>query len=268
MSGLAKAVKKVWRPIEKLKSKVMNVATLGLWEKTKKIRHKIVKSKAFKILAAAATIYFGGAGLMAMSNGGTFASGLSSAWSGATSAVSSIASGNFAQAGTALKTGFTGTTAAATTGANVATSADVLASLGGNTGTVATTGSQVAGAADITAALGASAPAVVPAAAPAAAAAAPAGLFGLGELGTSALITAGTQAVGSVVAGAGQDKAEKEARDRMTFAGVNGQGVGTGLGTDGLFNPVSMNNIKPSTAQWTPNNMDDIVRMYSTTKRG
>lgn len=262
MSGLAKAVKKVWRPIEKLKSKVMNVATFGLWDKTKKIRHKIVKSKAFKVLAAAATIYFGGAGLIALTKGGTFASGVAGAWSGATTAVSSIASGNFAQAGSALKTGFLGSpslASAATTG--VTGGAAGAGGAGGGTAT-AVTGTKVASAADITAALGASGPAAVPPAA------APAGLFGLGETASAALITAGTQAAGSVISGIGADKAEKEARERMTYAGIDGKGVGTGLDTDGLFNPISMNNIAPTTAQWTPNNMDDIVRMYSTTKRG
>lgn len=130
MSKIGKAVKKVWRPIEKLGSKITNVATLGLHKKWKKVRHKIIKSKAFKVVVAAAAIYFGGAALLSMAGGGTASAGLGSAWAGAQGAGSAIAAGNFSGAASALGTGFSGGAAAgagATFGAGQAATANAIA---------------------------------------------------------------------------------------------------------------------------------------------
>lgn len=242
MSKAFKKVGKVFKSVTKAVTKTVK---------------SVVKSKAFKVLAGAALVYFGGAGLMAMTNGGTFASGLSSAWTGLSTAGSAAMSGNFAQAGSALKTGFMGTAGQAASTA--ATSTDILGALNAPSSGIAkatATGVNIAGPADVVASLGANAPAAVPAAAQSS------GLFNLGEMGTAALVSGGIQTVGSTIAGAAQDKAEKEARDRATYAGVNGVG-GNGLNTGGLFDPIPMNSIAPSTAQWTPRNMDDLVRQYS-----
>lgn len=239
MSKMFKSVGKVFKSVTKAVTKTVK---------------SVVKSKAFKVIAGAALIYFGGAGLMAMANNATFASGLSSAWTGLSSATTSLMSGNFAQAGSALKAGFMGTAPGAASVASTVSSVPSM-STGVYNAKLSADAAAIAGnavpkaAADL---------AVGAATAPAAAAP---GLFGLGEYGTAALVSGGIQTVGGAIAGKAQDKAEQEARDRSTYAGVNNVG-GNGLNTQGLFQPMSMNSIAPTSPQWVPPNMDALVNSY------
>lgn len=231
--------------------KVFKSATKAV---TKTVK-SVVKSKPFKAIAGASLIYFGGAGLMAMSSGGTFASGLSSAWTGLSTAGTSLMSGNFAQAGSALKAGFMGTAPGAASVASTVSSVPSMSS-GVYNAKLSADAAAIAGTAVPKAAAD-----LAVGAATAPAAAASTGLFGLGEYGTAALVSGGIQTVGGAIAGKAQDKAEKEARDRSTYAGVNNVG-GNGLNTQGLFQPMSMNSIAPSTPQWVPPNMDALVNSY------
>ncbi|WNO60452.1 hypothetical protein [Rheinheimera sp. MMS21-TC3] len=132
MSGIGKAFKKIWRPIEKFHTKLTNVSTLGLHKKWKKVRHKIVKSKIFKVVVAAVAIYFGGAALLSMAWGGTASAGIGSAWAGAQGATSAVMAGNFSGAASALGTGFTGGSAAGAGAGFAAGQAATQATIAGN----------------------------------------------------------------------------------------------------------------------------------------
>lgn len=286
MSGIAKAVKKVWRPIEKLNSKLVNIGTLGLHNKTKKFRHKIIKSKVFKIVVAAAAIYFGGAALLSLANGGTAMAGIGSAWSGVTGAGSALASGNFAAAGSSLSAGFTSGSAAGAAGTFAGgKAAATMAAAGGNAAAVgsAAAGAQASGytgsamkswvaaggnsasmtpaltgaasggaatAADINAAL------TGPAATPPQSGGLLSGIWnGLGDAGKAAAITSGVNIGGQMLQGHAAEKEAEEERKRRTYWGVNGEGQGdtSGNSMKGLLQlaqTTPMNSFKPSNAPW------------------
>jgi len=119
--GVKRAVGRVANGIAKVVTKVTGSKTLG---------------KIAKVLAVAATIYFGGAAIMGAVGGATAGAaagtgwfsgavtgagaGISNAWTGLKLAGSAAMSGNFAQAGSSLKTGFTGANAAGATAVNAA----------------------------------------------------------------------------------------------------------------------------------------------------
>ena len=116
MSGIAKVVKKVFKPIKKLASAV--------WKGVK----KVAKSKIFKVALIGAAIYFGGAGLSGMMNGQGFLAGVSNAATSLGQATSSVLGGNFSTAGAHLSAGIKGTTVAANTGVAGSVNAAVAAS--------------------------------------------------------------------------------------------------------------------------------------------
>ena len=118
---MIKRFKRAWRKVERASSKVTNVATLGLHNKTKKIRHKIIKSKPFRYAAMATAVYFtagaamGAMGMGAAANAGAAGANLTG-WAGAKAGLANAGSqlaaagsaamkGNFSQAGSALKSG-------------------------------------------------------------------------------------------------------------------------------------------------------------------
>jgi hypothetical protein len=224
---------------------------------------KVVKSKAFKVVAAAALVYFGGAALISMANGGTAAAGIGSAWTGASTATTQVLAGNFSNAASAIGSGWTGAAKgaatfaqgqaastglySAATAAPTAVAAPAVATPPLPAATV-TTPAVPGGAAGAGSAVGSSS--AVGSASP--------GLFNLGEMGKAALITSGMQMAGSAISGAGQDKSERDARDRATYAGVNNVG-GNGLNTGGLFQPLGMDEITP---QWQPTNIDELIQTY------
>jgi len=107
MSGIAKSVKKVFKSVGKGIKKVASSVA--------KVARKVAKSKVFKVALMGAAIYFGGAGLMSLSSGGTFMAGVSSAGTSLASAGSSLRSGHFAAGGSNLSAGIQGTTVAAQT---------------------------------------------------------------------------------------------------------------------------------------------------------
>ena len=296
MSGIAKAVKKVWRPIEKLGSKLTNIATFGLHNKWKKTRHKIIKSKAFRIVVAAAAIYFGGAALLSMAGGGTASAGIGSAWAGAQGAGSAVMAGNFSGAASALGTGFTGGAAAGAAGTFAGGQAMTQAAIAGNAaaaggaaGAAATTGAAT-GAAPSSAALtntlntgllegvgsaglsngaltaGAANTATTAGVTAGSNAAASGGLLsgawnGLGEAGKAAVITSGVNMAGQMIQGHAAEKAAEEERERRTYWGVDGAGRTA-------QNQPNLGNLNYATSaptgytqppQWQPKTLDDLI---------
>ena len=289
MSGIGKAIKKVWRPIEKLGSKITNVATLGLHNKWKKVRHKILKSKIFKVAVAAVAIYFGGAALLSMAGGGTASAGIGSAWAGASQATTAVMAGNFSGAGSALSAGFTGGSAAGAGASFAAGQAATQATIAGNAaGTAAASGAAVGGvttAAPTSAALNTTvntglmegvstaglsngtltagagnvaANTGTTLAANAASTGATTGL--LGEAGKAALITGGINMAGQMIAGKAEGDAAEEDRKRRTYWGMDGDG--NQAASDGpnfaLLNPnnVASNNFIP---QQQPTTLDELI---------
>lgn len=101
---MSKVVKSVARAVTKVVKGVVNVVK------------KVAKSKLGKILITAAAVYFGGAALAggfgSSAAGGSFLSGMGTGVANAASSLSSawgsVMSGNFAQAGSALSSGFQG----------------------------------------------------------------------------------------------------------------------------------------------------------------
>lgn len=286
MSGIAKAIKKVWRPIEKLGSKLTNIATFGLHNKWKKTRHKIIKSKAFRIVVAAAAIYFGGAALIGMAGGGGAAAGLSSAWGGLQGAGSALMAGNFSGAASALGSGFMGTygTAAATAAGSTLAGAAPLTQVGSSLSApligegaavdlsngVLTAGASapVSGLAS----MGLSAPGAISTAANSAVSslagsgAAKGGLLsgmwnGLGEAGKAAVITSGVTMAGQMVQGHAAEKAAEEERERRTYWGVDGAGRTAqnqpNLGNLNYATPAPHGYTQPP--QWQPKTLDDLI---------
>lgn len=272
MSGIAKSIKKVWRPIERLGSKITNVATLGLHNKTKKIRHKIIKSKLFKVVVAAAAIYFGGAALMSMAGGGTASAGIGSAWAGAQGAGSALMAGNFSGAASALGSGFTAagatqattfaagqaaaqsaisanlanaaasgaaatlTTNAAPTSTSLATPGLESMKVGAKLGLDTTAQSLVGQGVTETAKTGL--------------------LAGLGDASKAALITSGVNLGGQMIQGYAQQKQAEEQAENRDYFGVNGKGDKFNIGGPGLLN-ISAGNPVP---QLKPlSSLDDLI---------
>ena len=298
MSGIAKAVKKVWRPIEKLGSKLTNIATFGLHNKWKKTRHKIIKSKAFRIVVAAAAIYFGGAALLSLAGGGTASAGIGSAWAGVQGAGSAAMAGNFSGAASALGSGWSGAAATAGTGggfaAGQAATAGTIAGNATAAGTAAGAATGAAtGAAPSSAALtntlntglmegvgsaglsngaltaGAANTATTAGVTAGSNAAASGGLLsgmwnGLGEAGKAAVITSGVNMAGQMIQGHAAEKAAEEERERRTYWGVDGAGrTAQNQPQVGYLNYASPypNSTTGYTQppQWQPKTLDDLI---------
>lgn len=90
MSKVVKGVKKVFKGVGKAVKSVVKGVAKGV--------RKVVKSKIFKVALMGAAIYFGGAGISSMMSGGSFSTGVGSAWGSLSSAGSSLMSGNFSSA--------------------------------------------------------------------------------------------------------------------------------------------------------------------------
>jgi hypothetical protein len=253
---LKKLKRKVFRPIERLKSKVLNVATLGLHNKTKKIRHKIIKSKAFKIAAIAVGTYFtAGAltGAMGMGAGASAGGGLAGAKAGLANAGAqlmtagkAIAAGEFSAAGSALKSGagFGGAASAGGSAAPLSSPVDPLS------------GTKLAGMGN------AGSAATLPSATSSASGGLLSGMWnGLGEAGKASLITAGVNTAGQMMQGHAQQKAQEQAEEaarkrRNTWgASEDGQMFDPQIaGADG-FGQMQ----PPAPPQFKPRTIDDLI---------
>ena len=242
MSGIAKAAKKTFKSV----TKVVN---------------KVVSSKVFKAAATAAVVYFGGAALTSMANGGTAMAGLGSAWSGVTGAGSALASGNFAAAGSSISAGWSGAATGAQSFAagQAATSAITTAAAApAATTAAATTSSGISAATPELAAMhpATASAAMTPVTAPTSSGGLLSGVWsGLGEAGKAAAITSGVNIGGQMLQGHAAEKAAEEERKRRTYWGVNGEGQGdtSGNSMKGLLQlaqTTPMNSFKPSNAPW------------------
>ena len=254
MSGLAKAVKKVWK---KTTGKVLS--------KMNSVRKKIMKSKLFKVVAVAAAVYFGGAALLSVANGGTAAAGLGSAWGGIQGAGTAVMSGNFSGAASALSSGFTGGAAAGAAGTFAAGQAATAATITGNTaaattaaGTAATAAAAPTVAAPTTAGMGGGAmlpgggTVVGGGGAVGTSTATAAGTGGLlGEAGKAALITGGLNMAGSMIAGKAQADAAEDEQKRRTYWGVDGEG-NQAQQPGGLLNPSTYQAYRPTQTPQVP----------------
>ena len=109
---MSKIVKKVFRGVKKV--------VKGIGKAVKKVWKAVTKNPILRTIAFAGLMYFGGAallgGLSGAAGGGGLSGfisgagqGLTNAWAGVTGAASSVASGNFAQAGAQLGAGAKGT---------------------------------------------------------------------------------------------------------------------------------------------------------------
>lgn len=295
MSGIAKAVKKVWRPIEKLGSKIANITTLGLHKKWKKVRHKIVKSKIFKVVVAAVAIYFGGAALLSMAGGGTASAGIGSAWAGAQGAGSAAMAGNFSGAVSALGSGFTGASAAGAStaaltaagevgagfGAQVAAGAQYTGGMIANNAAIAGTAGSIAAGAGAAPTLAANSGSNIAANAATNVATNEAGKAsggllssawnGLGEAGKAAVITSGVNMAGQALQGKAQQEASEEERKRRTYWGVDGEGnqnqqPGTGLLNIQPYQPYTPA-AAPGAGDWRTT-IDDLINRTKQTGGG
>lgn len=219
---MSKAVKAVGRAVSKVVKGVTNAVK------------KVASSKLGRVILTAAAIYFGGAaiagGLKGAAAGTGFLSGMgtgiANAASGLSTAWSSALSGNFAKAGSALSSGFQGQ--AATSGLSTAmggagglsagagttagvTQGAVGSTMGGAGGLsmpAAATGSVGSQLAAVNTGIGAGAAG----GAAGAAGAASAGSLAQGMIG-AAKISAGTQLVGGLIQGAGQQRALEDQRN-------------------------------------------------------
>lgn len=203
---MSKAVKSIGRAVKKVVSGVSKVVK-GVVSGIK----KFASSKFGKIIIAAAAIYFGGAAIMGAMGGasagtgflGTISgaiqgagAGISSAWTGLTGAASSLMAGELGAAGSALSSGFTG--------AYGAGSSAVSGALGSAAGSAASGSGGVLGM--DTASANVLKTGVVPSSAPSSG-----GLWNsLGDYGKMAAIQGGTQLIGGVMQGYGQQKAVEE----------------------------------------------------------
>lgn len=256
MSGIAKAVKKTFK-----------AAT--------KVVKKVVKSKVFKAVAIAAVVYFGGAALNGIMSGQGAMAGISNAWTQVGSAGSSLMSGNFSQAGSALSQGFTGSnlTTAANTAAATAKAPEMAAELYSAGGAGKATATDIAGS-------------LVSQTAPAATAPTNAGGLlsgawnGLGEAGKAAAITSGVNIGGQMLQGHAAEKQSEDIRKRRTYWGVDGEGQGDASsqqmgGLLQLAQTTPMSSFKPGNAPWNaqpqsqyvpqaqqqPQTLDELIKM-------
>lgn len=202
---MSKVVRSIGRSIGKVVSGVANAV------KT------VAKSKIGKAIMVAAAVYFGGAALMGAMGTTTAAgasvsglqgamTGISNAWGGLTAAGSSAMAGNFSQAGSQLAAGFQGQAAAGGSalagGAAPAAATSVTPSGGAFTGATSTGLPTVAAdAANVTATQGAASKGLISGA-----------WDSLGPYGKMAAVSGATQIGGSLISGAGQQKAMEEQR--------------------------------------------------------
>jgi hypothetical protein len=109
---MSKIVKKVFRGVKKV--------VKGIGKAVKKVWKAVTKNPILRTIAFAGLMYFGGAALLGGLGGAAGGGGISgfisgagqgitNAWAGVTGAASSVASGNFAQAGAQLSAGAKGT---------------------------------------------------------------------------------------------------------------------------------------------------------------
>jgi hypothetical protein len=267
MSGIVKGVKKVFKKTGAL------VGAIG--SKVVKTAKKIVKSKVFKFVVAAAAIYFGGAALLSMAGGGTASAGIGSAWAGAQGAGSALMAGNFSGAASALGSGFTGGAAAGATGtfaAGQAATAGTIASASAPAATLATTGATTAiqsatpQLAGMTQAGTVGAGSLATPVATAATTAAPSGglLASLGEAGKAALVTGAINTGGQMIAGHAQQKAAEEEAENRNYFGVDGKGNATALpGFGGLLDPARLDpmaNANPVPQLQPVSTLDDLIK--------
>ena len=226
-----------------------------------KVVKKVVKSKVFKAVAIAAAVYFGGAALISMANGGTAMAGIGSAWSGVTGAGSALMSGNFAAAGSSISAGWSGAATGAQSFAagKAATSAITTAAAApAATTAAATTSSGISAATPELAAMhpATASAAMTPVTAPATSGGLLSGAWNaLGEAGKAAAITSGVNIGGQMLQGHAAEKEAEEERKRRTYWGVNGEGQGdtSGNSMKGLLQlaqTTPMNSFKPSNAPW------------------
>lgn len=257
MSGLAKAVKKVFAPVK---------AVRNILSKATEVVKKVVKSKAFKVIAGAALIYFGGAAIMSMAGGGTASAGIGSAWGGLQGAGSALMSGNVSGAFSALNAGFTGGAAAGATGTFAAGQAATQAAITGQTATIGATSGAYTGKAMETfvansgGAVQTATPTLTQAVVPAATETAKTGLLAnLGEASKAALITSGVNLGGQMIQGYAQQKQAEEQAANRDYFGVNGKGEKSSLAAPGLLNPSNIMPNNPVPQLQPLKSLDDLI---------
>lgn len=260
MSGIAKAVNKTFKAV------------------TKTVK-KVVKSKVFKTAAMAAVVYFGGAALNGIIGGQGAMAGISNAWTQLGTAGTSLVSGNFSQAGSAIGKGFTGSNLssaampsvtntgfeATKTGLNSTLNSG--SSFGANAGLQ---GGKLVADTTITPGLMGNSSLVnegllsqagkTLAESQAATQPQSGGLLSgawnaLGEAGKAAAITSGVAIGGQMLQGQAAEKQAEEERKRRTYWGVDGEGQGDASGNSmkgllQLAQTTQMNSFKPSNAPW------------------
>lgn len=211
MSGVVKGVKKVFKGVHGLVKKAASTVN--------RIHKKLRKSKIYKVAIAAAAVYFGGAGLMSMANGGTFMAGVSSAGTSLASAGSSLLSGNLGAAGTHLSAGIQGTVASTATGS----AAGGLMTAGAVAPTTTATAPIVAGST-------VTAPAVT----------APAAGMSVGKgLMYSAGINAASQGIGGYLQARSAEAAADDERKRREYNINNKQSGDFRFNIDSAFQPIT-----------------------------
>ena len=251
MSGLAKALKKTFvgalKPVRKLASKATEVVK------------KVVKSKAFKVIAGAALIYFGGAAVMSMVGGGTASAGIGSAWGGLQGAGSALAKGQIGGAFSALGSGFTsgatagaaGTFATGQAAAQSAISANLAGVAAGGAGATLQAGASPTSTSLVTpglesmkagAKLGLDTTAQSLVGQTTKEVAKTGLLAGLGDATKAAMVTSGVNMAGQMIQGYSQQKQAEEQAANRDYFGVNGKGERSATAMPGLLNP---SNIMP-----------------------
>jgi len=304
MSAVGKAFKKVRNFAHKLAGTVdpvfkwVHEKTKKIREKIESSPvFKVVAAAVLIYFGGAALISMGSGGTAAagMSSawGGVTGAGSAIASGNFAAAGSSIAGGWTGAAAGATAAGATAATSAATSAATTgATTAATTAGTAATTaGTAATTAAEIGGgvwgagngvalseaaglgAAELGAAGAGSMAGVTTAAAPAAATAAGATAAGATAAGGmtaaegllySAGIQAGTSVIGNVMQGKAAEKAEEEARKRMTYWGVDGEGEGEPLNVGGLLNKIQlapMSSVTPYGSQVSqPTTLDQLAK--------
>ncbi len=237
-----------------------------VFKKIKKVTKRIVKSKLFKYVAVAAAIYFGGAGLSSMMNGGTFSAGVGSAGASLSQAGSSLMAQEFTAAGSTLSNawgtagsigsglGTTGTMSSAYAATQTGlTSGNIIAGVGAGTGTAniaakeflveqkllmdGVSSGAISQSEGVTMLKGVSG------------AGSSSGGISIGE---AMLANTGVQAVSGYLDAREQEKQDKKDRMRKTYYGVNGYGETAEGGMPSLMiKPPSVGEVFNNTNQLT-----------------